>query len=373
MGTASVRGPLFLLWRTDHMHGGNWAEYGQKYGRMPLDFSANISPLGVPESVKKAVIRAAGEADRYPDPSCRALREAIGKAENIVPEQILCGNGAADLIWRLAAVCRDGYALLPVPSFSEYCAALQANGCKIRTYATQEADDFRLTEAFLPVLAAFAQSLPAAGRGILFLCNPGNPSGTTTEQTLLLQILEICFRRGILVAADECFLEFLDDPEEHTLKDQLTAYPNLVILRAMTKIYAMAGIRTGYCFCADRDLLAAMQEHGQPWSVSHPAQCAGMAAAADRAYRDEVRALIRVERKKLQTGLRALGFRVIPGEANYLLFYSEKPLSKPLWEKGILIRDCSDYEGLGAGWYRTAVRTHDENRVLLGALAEICR
>ena len=353
------------------MHGGDWTSFEQKCGRMPLDFSANISPLGVPESVKTAVIRAAGEADRYPDPSCRLLRDAIGKAENISPDQILCGNGAADLIWRLAAVCRDGYALLPVPSFSEYRAALQANGCEICMYMMKESDHFGLTSGFLPVLEEFTRSLPVSKQGIVFLCTPGNPSGVTIEQGLLLHILAVCARRRIIVVVDECFNDFLDDPESHTLKNYLTEYPNLVILRAMTKIYAVAGIRIGYCFCADGELLVEMLDHGQPWSVSHLAQCAGIAAAADTEYRDGVRTLVRVERKKLQTGLRALGYRVIPGEANYLLFHSERMLSRLLWENGILIRDCSDYEGLSEGWYRAAVRTHEENRLLLHALSEI--
>ena len=353
------------------MHGGDWAAFEKQYGYMPLDFSANISPLGVPESVRAALVRAAGEADRYPDPSCSDLRAAIGKAEQVPPEMILCGNGAADLIWRLASVCRNGRALLPVPAFSEYRAALQANGCEIRTYMTRESDHFSLTSDFLPVLEEFSHSLPASGKGIVFLCNPGNPSGVTTDRELLLRILEICAHRGIIAAVDECFTDFLDDPESHTLKDSLSEYPGLVIFRAMTKIYAVAGVRIGYCFCADGELLVEMQNHGQPWSVSHPAQCAGIAAAADTEYRNNVRALIRAERKKLQTGLRALGYHVIPGEANYVLFRSEKNLSRELWKKGILIRDCSDYEGLSDGWYRAAVRTHEENRTFLNALSKI--
>ena len=116
-----------------------------------------------------------------------------------------------------------------------------------------------------------------------------------------------------------------------------------------------------------------MQNHGQPWNVSHLAQRAGIAAAADREYLESVRTLIRAERTELRTGLRRLGFRVIPSEANYLLFYSGRPLTRPLWERGILIRDCREYEGLAEGWYRAAVRTHDENQILLQALAEILR
>lgn len=355
------------------MHGGNWAAYKKKTGKMPLDFSANISPLGIPESVKKAVIEAAEGSDRYPDPFCQDLRKAIEQSEQVPAEYILCGNGAADLIWRLAAVCRGGKALLPVPVFSEYPSALRANGCAVQVYEMPERDGFSLTERFLPVLKEFAETLPAPQRGILILNEPGNPSGVTTDPELLLKILEICAQKDIILAADECFGDFLEDPEQHTLKKQLGRYPNLVIFRAFTKTYAMAGLRLGYCFCSDGMLLTEMQDRGQPWSVSYPAQCAGIAAAADREYREKVRALIRSERKGLRIGLQCLGLRVIPGEANYLLFHSDTPLTRPLWEKGILIRDCRDYEGLSEGWYRTAVRTHEENRILLHALSEILR
>ena len=416
------------------MHGGDWTSFEETYGKMPLDFSANISPLGVPEKVKQAVIRAAGEADRYPDPYCRQLRGALGETEQIPPEYILCGNGAADLIWRLAAAMsrgsrraeydadRDGKqgtdcdarrgtkTLLPIPGFSEYRAALEACGCAVETYALREEENFRLTERFLPVLQDFlascntaekrtcgqqmpgnakgekrAESGNAAGkyRGSVWLCEPGNPSGVTTDPALLRQILEYCGKAGVLLVIDECFLELTDDPEGHTMKGMLQEYPNLLILRAFTKTYAMAGLRLGCCLCSDTDLLGRMQEAGQPWGVSHIAQAAGMAALADTEYRDRVRALIREERPVLQHGLEEQGFRVIPGEANFLLFYDRNAkgipehtgmssdLSDRLEKEGILIRGCSDFEGLSDGWYRVAVRTKEENQKLLNTLARI--
>ena len=380
------------------MHGGDWASFKKQYGHLPLDFSANISPLGVPESVKQAVIGAAEETDRYPDPFCRKLREEIGKNLKVSSDWILCGNGAADLIWRLAAICRNGKMLLPVPAFSEYRTAVEANGGTVLTYALEDKDDFRITEAFLTALEdTFGcpeegikrhPVTDAESSGSVWLCEPGNPSGVRTDYNLLIKILKYCAKAGLMLIVDECFLDLTDDGERYTVKDMLSTYPNLVILRAFTKAYAMAGIRLGYAMCSDLALIEKMRTAGQPWPVSHLAQQAGIAAISDTDYLNRVKKLIRNEREYLRKGLEELGFRVIPGEANYLLFQIRntdgghtlsfadidgKMLSALLKKKGILIRDCSDFQGLKEGWFRIAVRTHEENRLLLCVMTDIYR
>ena len=384
------------------MHGGNWPAYQRQTGSMPLDFSANISPLGVPEKVKQAIRQAAEEVCRYPDPLCRDLREAIGEAEQLPPEYVFCGNGAADLIWRLASVLRNGTVLLPVPAFTEYRAALEAHACQVQPYVLREEDEFRLTERFLPLLqqqasgeTAGASGLSCGGRedagNAVFLCEPGNPSGVTTDPVLLQKILECCAQTGRILVLDECFLDFLGNPEEHTMKRFLKEFPNLILLRALTKSYAMAGVRLGYCLCSDPQLLDRMRQSGQPWNVSHIAQQAGIAALHDKEYLEKVRQLIPREREKLKSGLEKLGFLVIPGEANFLLFraarkrvegsgvredktpvpYEGGRLAQDLYEKGILIRDCADYEGLCGGWYRICVSTEEENRMFLQVLEQV--
>ena len=147
----------------------------------------------------------------------------------------------------------------------------------------------------------------------------------------------------------------------------------LLILKAFTKLYGMAGVRLGYALCADGALLAKLRAAGQPWAVSTPAQAAGLAALKETEYVAAVRALVASERPRLAAGLAALGCRVLPGEANYLLFRCERPLCQPLRRRGILLRSCDNYHGLGPAWYRTAVRTGAENRRLLAALGEVLR
>ena len=173
------------------------------------------------------------------------------------------------------------------------------------------------------------------------------------------------------LVADECFGGFLDDPAAHTLAGLCSAYPNLLILKAFTKLYALAGLRLGYCLCSSGQLLEAMRRTGQPWAVSAPAQAAGIAALGETEYVRRTRAVIQTERPRLAAGLRDLGFQVVPGEANYLLFSSSAPLLEPLRERGILLRSCGNYSGLDGSWYRTAVRTAAENQRLLTALRDI--
>lgn len=345
------------------VHGGDWAGFEAEYGCPPLDFSANVSPLGVPSGVQAAIAAAAAGADRYPDPLCRALCSAIGAAEHLPPEWILCGNGAADLIWRLAAAFRPQNAILLAPSFAEYAAALRSVGCRVQYHSLLAEQDFRLTEAILEKITP--------GTGMVFLCEPNNPTGRITPMPLLLRILEKCGETGTVLVVDECFGDFLNAPDAHTLVPQLAGHSNLVILKAFTKMYAMAGVRLGYALCSDTERLEKLRGAGSPWSVSSLAQEAGRAALRETAYREQVRTLVKKQRPVLQKALQALGLRVIPGEANYLLFQSFTPLVEHLRERGILLRSCANYPGLDSSWYRTAVRTETENRRLLTALTEI--
>lgn len=346
-------------------HGGDWAGFAAQYGADAplLDCSANVSPLGLPQGVADAVAGCTGLCTRYPDPLCRALCGAIGEAEGVSPSWVLCGNGAADLIWRAALALRPARALVTAPTFAEYQEALEANGCQVEHYLLREENDFAVGEDILEAIRP--------GVGMVFLCEPNNPTGRTTPRPLLERILARCQDAGAVLVVDECFGDFLEDPEAHTLKGALAACPSLLILKAFTKIYGMAGVRLGYVLSSNEELLDRLRRAGQPWAVSTPAQEAGLAALKETDYVRKVRALIAQQRPRLAAGLRALGCRVVEGQANYLLFRCETPLIAPLREKGILLRSCGNYQGLDETWYRTAVRTGPENDRLLAALKEV--
>ena len=174
---------------------------------------------------------------------------------------------------------------------------------------------------------------------------------------------------------DECFNEFLDEPQEYTVKGFLKEYDNLIILKAFTKIYAMAGIRLGHCMTANAGLLVKIREAGQPWSVSAPAQLAGIRAAEEKNYLSETKRLIAQERKYLIPSLMEFGIAVIASNANYIFVRDSRsggrPLHEMLFEKGILIRNCDNYHGLGPGYYRICIKKHKDNTKLIEALKDI--
>lgn len=347
------------------VHGGDWAGYSEEYGAQPLDFSANVSPLGVPRGVQQAIADAARTADRYPDPLCRSLCRKLSAHEKVPASWVLCGNGAADLIFRAVLARKPKKALLTAPAFAEYEAALTACGCEVNYYFLREENDFRLDDGFLQAIVP--------GMDMVFLCEPNNPTGVSSPRQFLLRVLERCRRCGALLMLDECFADFLEEPQQHTMKSALAQFPNLVILKAFTKLYAMAGVRLGYSLCADRELTEKMRNAGQPWAVSSLAQAAGEAALDETEYVETVRGMVHRERPWMLRQLTDLGLRVVPGEANYLLFHCPVPLLQPLRQRGILLRSCSNYHGLDENWYRTAVRTHEDNIRLLQALSEVVR
>lgn len=346
-------------------HGGDWAGFALAHGCPPLDFSANISPLGVPGGVQKALRDAAGQADRYPDPLCRELRAALSAHEGVPAEWVFCGNGAADLIFRAVLARRPRRALVTAPSFGEYEAALETVFCQVEHFILGAETGFALDERFLEVITPETD--------LVFLCEPNNPTGVTTGPALLTRILERCRETGALLVLDECFGDFLDAPEAHSRRADLGKFPNLLLLKAFTKLYAMAGVRLGYVLCANTGFLEQVRRAGQPWAVSSLAQAAGVAALEETDYVRRVRELTAAERAWLFRRLTGLGLRVIPGEANYLLFRSPRPLEEPLARRGILLRSCGNYVGLDDTWYRAAVRTRRDNRRLMEALEEVLR
>ncbi|HHT16776.1 MAG TPA: aminotransferase class I/II-fold pyridoxal phosphate-dependent enzyme [Papillibacter sp.] len=342
------------------IHGGDIEGYVREYGHAPLDFSANCNPLGIPRGVVEAIARRALTADKYPDPLCRALREALGAFLSLPPEYILCGNGAADIIFRLATALSPRRAVVTAPTFAEYALALETTGCEIHHHPLLPERGFELEESILPALS---------GADVVFICNPNNPTGRTVEPELMDKILRACHESGALLVVDECFNGFLEDPAAHSLKSHLKDFSNLLILDAFTKLYGMAGVRLGYCLTSNAGLLEKLRGAGQPWAVSSLAQEAGIAALKETEYIRRSRALIKEERAYLIGALRQAGMIDPYGEANYIFFRSDvTDLTARMRRQGMLIRDCGNYVGLSAGYYRVAVRTHEENEALIAAL-----
>lgn len=355
-------------------HGGDIYSAREALGTQPelpeiLDFSANINPLGLPEGVKQALVDSVKDFDVYPDPLCRELIRALSGHEGVPEEWLLCGNGAADLIFRTVYAVKPQKAMVLAPTFAEYEEALNAAGCRVERFPLLKENGFCAGEELTDALTEDLD--------ILFLCNPNNPTGQLLPRELLLKILRRCEDLGILLFVDECFNEFLDEPQNYSMKDQLEASNHLIILKAFTKIYAMAGIRLGHCITSNKGLLQKIREAGQPWSVSAPAQLAGIMAVKEKNYLNETKMLISREREFLIPELKREGIEVIASNANYIFVKDSglagTPLHELLFQKGILIRNCDNYHGLGPGYYRICIKKHEDNVKLIKAIREVKR
>ena len=338
---------------------------GDVYGadRPALDFSISLNPMGPPPGVLEAARAAVLDWNRYPDPKCRALRQAAAMRDGVPEEFLLFGNGASDLIDRFLRTLRPRRALLPAPTFSEYRRGLEGIGCEIEEFFLDKENSFTVSEDILNAVRP--------GVDLVFLCDPNNPTGRRMEPELLRALLDRCREAGAFLAVDQCFLE-LTEGDQNALASEL-AGGGLFLLRALTKSCALAGLRLGYCLCGDEALLERMEGLGSPWPVSAPAQAAGVCAFRDFPdWPKRCLPFLQEERARLTRALEALGFWVCPSDTNFILFQGPTDLGERLLrEENILIRDCGNYSGLGPGWYRIGLQGEAENTRLLQALERL--
>ena len=370
-----------------------------------LDFSANINPYGPPEKVREAMRDSIERANDYPDPYCRKLREKTALSKGVPEDLVLFGNGAAELIYQFAYALPKGKAALIVsPTFCEYEAALRAAGVYARHFLLPSGNGFVPDEMWIGELVKRISKsrsaeetvskdgitqkrldkngitgenivqrgvpenvIPEGEIGAVFLCSPNNPTGIMLPPESLKRIADT----GVRVFCDLSFMDFSDKKEFYDIPALIKAYSNLVFLFSFTKSFAIPGIRLGYAVCSDRDFLERMSEKAQCWNVSVIAQAAGIAALDCGEWLEESVEKIKAEREYLFMELGDCGLKIYESCANFLLLYSEKNLVRALAEKGIQVRDCSDYAGLSEGFFRTAVRKREENERLIRAVREI--
>ena len=355
---------------------------GEIYGEMTIkyDFSVNINPLGMPEEVRRELRENLDRLTQYPDQDCRELRGALERFTGVPAQQILCGNGASELIEAAVRAIRPGSVLLTAPSFSGYRHAAEGFGAQIRYHALRRDEAFELTERYLEDL----EQRP----DMAILCSPANPVGNLIDPSLLERIALICERQGTWLLVDECFMGLV--PRQCVPRGQLPwtskrpwsqarqmpqHWPkHLLVLDAFTKQFAMPGIRLGYLMAGDSGILEKIRAQQPEWSVSVPAQIAGVAALrASEEYLERSRRLVESERARLAGALSELGFTVYPGTANYIFFSAQEEIFEPLLAEGILIRRCGNYVGLKESDYRVAVLKPEANDRLLEVLCKIVR
>ncbi len=354
------------MWDRLRFHGGNIYEAAADGKRKPeeyIDFSANINPLGIPPGVRRAVEGSLGRLGHYPDPYCSRLVFALGRRYQVPDAWVLCGNGAADLIFRLVYTVKPRHALLVAPTFSEYEEALGQAGCRIRFYETGK--DLQVGPDFLDMLTPELD--------VVFLCNPNNPTGLCMGRGFLHLVLERTEAMGILLVMDECFLDFVEGAGGYTMCPELASHRKLLILKSFTKMFAIPGLRLGFSLCSDSSLIEGMSRSGPFWSVNTVAQAAGLAALEEEGFVMETVDMVAKERGWLSHELEMLGLQVYPGQADYLLFWArgQGGLYEKMLDSGIIIRRCGSYRGLTDEHFRVAVKNREDNRRLIDAMKEV--
>lgn len=343
------------------VHGGDIYSYGDS---VVLDFSANINLLGMPESVKQAIVDNVEFYASYPDPLCRELKQALSVHEHISSNKIVCGNGAADIIFRLVLALHPQKALIFAPTFAEYESALKMVDCSVNYFTLQEENGFIVDKTILEMITDEL--------GILFICNPNNPTGILTKRSLMIEIANKCRETNTVLVVDECFNDFLECAEDYTIVDELDHINTTIVLKAFTKIYAMAGIRLGYALSGNTTLIEQIEGALQPWSVSTVASKCGIAALSEMQFVEKTKVLTKRNREYLAQELTSLGMKVFDSKANYLFFKcGDNSLDIKLKDYNILIRSCENYRGLGAGYFRIAVRSEQDNARLINTIKEI--
>ncbi len=347
-------------------HGGNLEATARRLGCRPdqiLDASASLAPFALPRAARRALRQA--DLRAYPDRSHWRLRQQIARLHQLDPESVLPGNGAAELFtWAARDAASSGVSLLPQPGFADYQRSLQCWGGQQRS---------------LPLPLEWSEPFPhpfpgASGAEVLWITNPHNPTGQLWSRESLASLLA----RHRLVICDEAFLPLVPGGEQQSLIPLVGQHPNLVVIRSLTKLYGIAGVRLGYAV-AQPERLQRWAQWRDPWPINAWAGALANAVLSDP--RDYERWCARVQRWVAQEGqwlqqrLRALpGIRPYPSSVNYLLLRADQGSLQPLREAleqrhRILLRDCRSFTGLGEAWLRLGLQDRSGNRRLLRALA----
>lgn len=353
------------------VHGGNIEELSRKFNldkEKLIDFSANINPLGINERVRKAIIDALDKVEKYPDITYYNLKSAISDFENIDYNNLVLGNGAAEIIFNLVRAVNPKKVLIPAPTFSEYEEASLSINSSIEYYYLKEENNWNIDEEIIDLINEDID--------IVFICNPNNPTGVITDKDILLKIIEKAKKTKTIVAIDESFLDFVKDSHKYSLVSLLKEYDNIFIIKSLTKLFAIPGIRIGYGLSSSKDIISKIQTISVPWNINILAEVAAINALEDKEYISKSIAYIEEEKKYLYRELSKFNdIKVFNPSVNFIMFKTLKDidLKYELMKNNIIIRSCSNYNGLNESYYRIAVRRRKENEAFINSLSKVLR
>ena len=339
----------------NNIHGGDIYRNSIK-----LDFSVNINPLLLPENIKRSLYDAIGRCGQYPDYNHEILKKGLAIVHDIFMDNILLSNGASEALLAVFHTFMPKKALIAIPSFYGYQHGACAVGTELIYYQLSEDNDFQLDEGFVDSITDDID--------LVILANPANPTGKLIDDNILQQVIDRCQSQNTLLLLDECFMELADS--NHTLIGRMEKYDRLLVLRAFTKSFALPGLRLGYLVSGNTSLIEKIEKHLPEWNISVFSENAGIQCLKYMSFLDGARRLIGKEKQYLIEELEKYKIKVFSSDANFILLKTDYPLYERLLETEILIRDCSNYKGLSKGYYRIAVKGHDDNMKLIKAIGE---
>lgn len=368
--------------KTD-FHGGNiYKIFREKNIDKILDYSSNINPYGLPENLKKEIFEKLFVLERYPDPDYIELREKIAEKNNLNIENIIVGNGATEIIFLFMKILSPKKVLIVSPTFGEYERAIKAStlandSLEINYFELKETENFVLNVKNL-------ETELENNYDLLILCNPNNPTGQFLKLKKLEEILKICEQKNTKLFVDEAFIEFVEDWENESIINSKENKENLFVIRAFTKFFAIPGLRLGYGICFNNNLLKKMLEKKEPWSVNNIADLAGKTVLDDENYIQKTKEWIKDQKKYMYENLNKIeGLRAYKTEVNFILLKIEdnllekgldvKNLRKKMLEKGILIRDASNFIYLNKHYFRLAIKDKLNNEKVIETLTSILK
>jgi threonine-phosphate decarboxylase len=330
-----------------------------------IDFSVSVNPFGPPREIVDAYLRAVTTIGSYPEPYAASLTAAIARFLGVAPGSVLAGNGSTQLIYLIARVLRPARPFVVIPAFSEVANSL------LSLPTTPSPILLRRERRFELQMDAVEEALNA-GADALFLGRPNSPTGSAVDLARMSVIAQRCISRRCWCVIDEAFIEFADDPASAVTL--VAENERVIVLRSMTKLYGIPGLRLGYLVAAAR-VAAELGRALEPWSVSGPAAAVGMACLAQpQSWREEIRSALRRERTYLEESLGAIpGVEVFPSAANFLMLAMRPgppPFAEHLRERNIVVRDLAELPGAGPGLYRVGARARADNDRLLEAVRD---
>ncbi len=356
--------------QSSNIHGGDLDEISRVYGidkSRIMNFSGNVNPLGLPESVKAAIAKNVDIAVNYPDVSYKSLREAIAQYTGARAEHILAGNGSTELITGFIKAVMPKKSIVVSPAYSEYLRILEQIGCETTLSPLSAGDDFIPDINALPI---------ADDTDMLVICNPNNPTGTYVTAEQIESIAKK--HKNLFIMIDETYVEFADVSKRISAVELTAKYDNIGVIRGTSKFFACPGLRLGYGISGNTDILKKVDSGRDLWSVNVYAELAGCVMFTDTDFIQKTRELINSERARIREEVDKIkALKMYKSQSNFFLVrildgsITAKELFLRLIKKNILIRDAESFPFLDETYFRFCILSPKENDILLESLREV--